>query len=320
MRFPRLTVDSDKQPASYHVVNRIAGGLWLLGDVEKEVLRRQIWATAAYCGLKVITYAIMSNHHHVLVTVPQRRDVSDKELLRRYRAFHPRLNPQQKKNLDAIEADMVLNGPLAQNWRKRQLRQMFDISRFGALLDQRFSIWYNRRHNRKGTLWMGRFRSVLVEDGDALRNMALYIDMNACRAGIVSDPKNYRFCGYAEAIAGMSLAREGLQEVFQMDWSHTAESYRAHLLAQMHKVAALLGKQSTDAESNDERLAFRVRVGCRIRYFVEGVILGSADFVSTHAAKLPGERKRPPRALAPLGLAGELCVMGRLIRSDCLLA
>ena len=29
---------------------------------------------------------------------------------------------------------------------------------------QRFSRWYNRRQERFGTLWAGRFKSVLVED------------------------------------------------------------------------------------------------------------------------------------------------------------
>jgi hypothetical protein len=37
--------------------------------------------------------------------------------------------------------------------------------------------------------------------------MAAYIDLNPVRAGIVEDPKDYRFCGYAEAVA---CSRPGL--------------------------------------------------------------------------------------------------------------
>jgi len=51
---------------------------------------------------------------------------------------------------------------------------------------------------------------VLVEDGAALRTIAAYIDLNPVRAGIVDDPKDYRWCGYAEAVAGSRLARRGL--------------------------------------------------------------------------------------------------------------
>ena len=70
---------------------------------------------------------------------------------------------------------------------------------------QRFSIWFSKSHQRYGTLWADRFKSVLVEgSGNPLQTMAAYIDLNPVRAGIVDDPKDYRFCGYAEAVAHSS--------------------------------------------------------------------------------------------------------------------
>jgi hypothetical protein len=52
-----------------------------------------------------------------------------------------------------------------------------------------------------GTLWEGRFKSVLVEGtGQTLSTMAAYIDLNPVRAGIVKDPADYRWSGYAEAV------------------------------------------------------------------------------------------------------------------------
>ena len=35
---------------------------------------------------------------------------------------------------------------------------------------------------------------------EALAMVGAYIDLNAVRAGIVEDPKDYRFCGYGEAV------------------------------------------------------------------------------------------------------------------------
>jgi hypothetical protein len=35
-------------------------------------------------------------------------------------------------------------------------------------LTERFSRWYNRHRDWRGTLWMERFRSVLVEDGGVI--------------------------------------------------------------------------------------------------------------------------------------------------------
>ena len=89
---------------------------------------------------------------------------------------------------------------------------MCDLSTFVKELKQRFSRWYNKQTGRKGTLWEERFKSVLIEDSDyALSTITAYIDLNAVRAGMVDDPKDYRFCGYGEAVAGGKAARAGLQ-------------------------------------------------------------------------------------------------------------
>jgi hypothetical protein len=111
-----------------------------------------------------------------------------------------------EKSLKEGDADTLLV-------RERLLARMHDLSEFMKTVKQRFSIWYNRNHgNRRGTLWMERFKSVLVEGkGNPLQTMAAYIDLNPVRAGLVEDPKDYRFCGYAEAVARSagSLLRQG---------------------------------------------------------------------------------------------------------------
>jgi putative transposase len=91
---------------------------------------------------------------------------------------------------------------------------MGDVSAFMKELKQRFSRWYNEVHDRYGTLWAERFKSVLVEDdSDALRTVAAYIDLNSVRAGLTPDPKDYRYSGYGEAVAGSGKARAGLLSV-----------------------------------------------------------------------------------------------------------
>ncbi len=55
---------------------------------------------------------------------------------------------------------------------------------------------------------------MLVEGkGRTLSIMAAYIDLNPVRAGIVKDPADYRWSGYAEAVAGRKTARMGLKKV-----------------------------------------------------------------------------------------------------------
>jgi len=73
---------------------------------------------------------------------------------------------------------------------------MFDLSIFIKELKGRFAQWYNRRHGRYGVLWADRFKSILLEDGQALAAVAAYIELNPVRAGVCADPKAHRYSGY----------------------------------------------------------------------------------------------------------------------------
>jgi REP element-mobilizing transposase RayT len=68
MRSARIKVVG--QSAVYHCVTRVVGGGMLLNREAKEVLRKQIRYMSEFCGVQVLTYAIMTNHFHVLVRVP----------------------------------------------------------------------------------------------------------------------------------------------------------------------------------------------------------------------------------------------------------
>jgi hypothetical protein len=105
---------------------------------------------------------------------------------------------------------------------------MGDISAFMKELKQRFSRWFNQHSGRFGTLWAERFSSTLVENSPlALQTVAAYIDLNPVRAGLVSDPKNYIFCGYSKALAGNSTLQSGLTSILHArSWSSAAAQYR----------------------------------------------------------------------------------------------
>ena len=91
------------------------------------------------------------------------------------------------------------------------LRRFCNLPVFVKELKERFSRWYNKHHNRRGTLWMERFKSVLVEDGEALRTMAAYTDLNPLRAGMVKDPKDYRNHFEPRRTSGARVLREDAQ-------------------------------------------------------------------------------------------------------------
>jgi putative transposase len=63
-------------------------------------------------------------------------------------------------------------------------------------LGQHYVQYFNRRYARTGTLWEGRFRSCLVEDERYLLICQRYIELNPVRAGMVSDPEQYKWSSH----------------------------------------------------------------------------------------------------------------------------
>ena len=289
MRQRRIKVPPEEGEAAYHCMSRTVNGEWLFEPVDREVLRKQLWQVADYCGLQVLTYTILSNHFHVLVRVPQKHVPSDDELLRRYERMYPKPTRYQTARLDVIKQQLQAGGPEAEFWRERQLKLMGDVSAYMKLVKQRFSIWFNRSHRRYGTLWSERFKSVLVESGRALQATSAYIDLNCVRARLVDDPKDYRFCGYAEAVAGDKAAQNGLGVVMENpNWKETQAIYRQVLFATAAEAkergASLSAEALAEVMKAEGRLPLATVLRCRVRYFSDGAVLGSRAFVERQLA------------------------------------
>jgi hypothetical protein len=167
-------VMSPAEGASYHIMSRTAGGERLLGDTEKEALRRLMWRLARFAGVEIRTYAVMDNHFHILARVPSRDQFvarfagpdGEARLMEHLRLLYSsryiavlcaELTDLRQRGMPE-EAEALIAG---------YLRRFCNLPVFVKELKERFSRWYNERRSRRGTLWMERFKSVLVEDGEA---------------------------------------------------------------------------------------------------------------------------------------------------------
>ena len=299
--------------ASYHVMSRTAGGDRLLGNTEKEALRRLMWRMARFSGLEIHTYAVMDNHFHILARVPSHDGFvaqfvgpgGEERLLEHLRLLYSRAYIAA---LRAELADLRQRGmpEEAEALIAAYLRRMCHLPVFVKELKERFSRWYNKHHDRRGTLWMERFKSVLVEDGEALRTMAAYIDLNPLRAGMVKDPKDYRWSGYGEAMGGGTAARSGLCGVVGQAhrgakaWDSpatakgmsAAEIYRCWLFedgrersdvsrdsARKQKQAGIGSEEAAAEKQRQGKLGRAALLRCRVRYFTDGLVLGSKSYV-----------------------------------------
>jgi putative transposase len=290
MRQPRLKAPADHPTAYYHCVSRIVNRDFVLQRPEREMFSALMRMYEKLCQVRVVTFCVLSNHFHLLVEVPQRPEVmpGEEEVLRiiagslgKTTAHLVRVQLQQLREAGAPEAaQRVLN-----SWTTR----MWDISAFMKSLKQRFTQWFNKQHGRKGTLWEERYKSTLVEGGgDALAMTAAYIDLNPVRAGLVKDPKDYRWCGYAQAVAGVVMARRGLEVASRAQLQGVRpeqgliEHYRRLLFTwgQAGKAGGKISREEArKVLSKGGRLPVAEVLRCKVRYFTDGAVLGSRGYV-----------------------------------------
>jgi hypothetical protein len=275
----------------YHVTSRTACGQFLFDDEAKSQFLKILRKQAGFCGVDVLAYCVMSNHFHLLISVPDVCIVSDQELLRRYRLLYGgRHCPPSAPLPDVLDQLLERNDEEGQLLRERLLARMHDLSAFVRELKQRFAIWYNHRHDNKGTIWSDRFNSVIVEASvEALSTVAAYIDLNPVRAELVLDPADYHFSSFGQAMGGNREARCGYEYVFgnSESWTELLPSYRLILYGKGYGSKGTVGKDRgrIDFAMMERVLETRGKLPLadvlrlRVRYFTAGTVIGSASFL-----------------------------------------
>lgn len=213
MRRPRLVAPAG---GVYHVVSRTAFRRFAFRPEERNAFVRLLARVAAFSGVRVLTFAVMSNHFHLLVRVPEGHEVSDEELERRVRALYG--DARADRLFARWERWRATGAESAVEEAKARLRaRMHDLSQFCKTLKETFTMDYNRRTGNVGGIWGGRFRSVLVApEAAALLSVGAYVDANPVKAGMAHRPRDYRWAGFADALRGNSLARDGIAELVRL--------------------------------------------------------------------------------------------------------
>jgi putative transposase len=299
MRAPRSWQTDEAGGRFFHCISRVVDQQFVLGKEEKERFVQMLRKVEAFSGVKVLTFCVMDNHFHLLLEVPEREELSDDAFLTRIRRFYSgkiggitrrdvewKIRTWREKGWDEAVGEL----------KERYMSRMYNLSEFMKTLKQRFTQWYNAKHNRRGTLWESRFKSVLVGGSwEALLTVAAYIDLNPVRANMVRDPKEYRWCGYAQAVSGMAVARRGLGAILESDrqsshWSHISAAYRKLLYGVGEKETrdghtGRIIKHGLDSKAvrrvldQGGTLTHAQYLRCRVRYFCDGFVIGTRDFV-----------------------------------------
>ena len=194
--------------------------------------------------VRILAYAVLDNHFHIVVKVLPGYLFSDEEIIERVRIFYG----------DRIK---IFSNQQIQYWRSR----LEDLSEFIKALKQRFTQWYNRKHKRKGHLWSDRFHSSLLQEGRAVLAAMAYVDMNGVRAGLAQRVRDYIWCSYYARLIGA-------------EWLAPVEECGESTICSLLDYVDFVETECDREKKNSERIFLG-----KIVHMSKGIILGSKPFV-----------------------------------------
>jgi REP element-mobilizing transposase RayT len=198
MPAPRYAQVSAQTTPYYHCISRCVRRAFLCGWdrlTGRSYEHRKQWVVErlrelgeVFC-IDVCAYAVMSNHHHVVLRLnrEQAAALNDNEVLARWSALFglPLVVQRYRDGESASEGE----AEAARDWIAAYRERLSDLSWFMRCLNEPVARWANAEDGVTGRFWEGRFRSQALLDEAALLTCMSYVDLNPVRAGIAETPE-----------------------------------------------------------------------------------------------------------------------------------
>ena len=271
-------IKAEDQAAAYHLYGRIAG---VEGDysLAKPLCRKKLIElikhySEAYCS-QVAALCVMGSHYHMVVQFETPRVLNRQELWRRALVLYP--NSKEE----------LIHWP-REKWERLQER-LFDVSEFMRNIHSAFGRWYNKTYRRHGRFWADRFKSTLLENNQALLDCMLYVELNAVRAGLVERPEQWKGGSLYLREIGQDQWLMPLTALFDKTAKRALTEYRCFIYYR-GQVPTKAGQAAIPQRIVQEEAARGFEASGvytkRLRYFVDGLVIGSEDFVRQHIQQL----------------------------------
>lgn len=295
MSLRRSVICDSGRSQVFHVISRVVDRNFIFDELEKDKFLEYMRLLEAFSGVEVLSYCLMGNHFHLLLHVPEKpKEISNDEVRARMLILYGQ-NKMAEIDSKIKEQCELGNSHLESDVYDRIRMRLFNLSSYVRDLKLRFSKWFNNENERKGTLWEERFRSVMVEPSEnAMMRVSAYIELNPVRAELVDQPHEYRWCSFTEAVAGGNKARRGIIKIVEglngsTNWDKAHAIYRSYFLHQ----SASRNTKNPDKAADDYHDAMlhggdldqNEILKTRLRYFTEGAVLGTQDFLDEFLQK-----------------------------------
>lgn len=170
------------------------------------------------------------------------------------------------------------------------------LARMMQWVGRHYVPYFNRKYERAGTLWQGRFKATVVDPAIYLMMCSRYIELNPVRAGLVPSPADYPWSSYAHHVGAK---HDSLITDHALYWSLGNTPFERDAAYRHLTEQALTPKELQDIKESVRK----------------GWVLGSEQFKTSLETQLnrqvrPGKRGRPAKqaakvAMAPASMAGQ---------------
>ncbi len=233
-RLARAEVFDPSEVAIVHVMARTVRRCFLLGfdpvtsrnyDHRKDWIENKLRHLAAFMGIDLLTYALMSNHFHLILR--SRPDAvanwSDEEVARRWLLLCPlrrrcRTSSREVNSNEQhiateptqADIDSIRNNPK----KLSQIRtRLSDISWWMRLLCQHIAQRANSEEGGGlGKFWQSRFKAVRILDEASLLACSSYVDLNPIRAAMAEKLEDTQYNSAKCRINALAISTNNSQQ------------------------------------------------------------------------------------------------------------
>lgn len=173
-----------KPETYYHLVNHAVGNENLFRNDEnyRYFLKKYAYYMSSVC--KTLSYCLMPNHVHFLIKTHPKRVLQN--------------HPKYKHDFHKV---------IMQEWSN---------------LLNAYAKAYNKRYNRRGTLWINYTKRFLIESDSYLTNTINYIHQNPIKHGFVRHPTDWQHSSFNSLLSSKATR---LERDMIINWFGNKESF-----------------------------------------------------------------------------------------------
>ena len=175
-----------------------------------------------------------------------------------------------------------------------------NLSRTGQWLNLSYSVWFNRKYQRSGHLFQGRFGAVILEGDAELQEVGRYLHLNPVRVKALGLDKKRRAAGRIGLTPAPSkeVVAARLQTLREWEWS-SYPAYAGYAPAPAWLCTEALGGLCGGRSVKERQSALRAYCQDAVREGLEtpwerllgGVVLGSPAFVEQLRQRVKGQER-----------------------------